>query len=343
MKIAGENMGREIAQIPDVMENLLQVNWIRLVQSTLSQRNPNAVIIAARGTSDNAAHFMKYLIETRIGTPCGLASPSAATLYESPMNYSETLVILMSQSGQSPDLLIFAEKAKSAGALLLAFTNDATSPLAHVADQHIDLLAGEEIAIPATKSYIAEILAAYLFVCAWQGVEPLCQELPKAASALIGAQNESETFVSHLDISQPIYVLGRGISYPNAREFALKLQETSLIPVQSHSTSDFLHGPIASLQKFDQVILMSPFHLPETSFGEAPKKIRSVVNRLYWVGLPSQNIEGDIVLSGARASNEVTSSICDAVSFQIATRVLAIRNGIDPDHPRGLAKVTLTK
>lgn len=135
----------------------------------LTEQKIQSVLILARGTSDNAAHYLKYLIETQIGLPVGLTSPSSVTVYNSELKYRNTLVIAISQSGQSPDLVHFATAARSANAYVISMTNDDLSPLAKVAHHHFSLLAGPELAVAATKSYNAQLLLSYLLVCAWTG------------------------------------------------------------------------------------------------------------------------------------------------------------------------------
>ena len=302
----------------------------------------HSIVIAARGTSDNAAHFLKYLVETRLGIPCGLASPSAATLYQAPMKYDSTLVIAVSQSGRSTDLVTYVESARSAGALVLSMTNDESSPIAKLSHHHIYLCAGEEVAVPATKSYFAQIFASYLLVYSWGNLQGDINSLVTSVDALLKKEKECMDFASSLDISKPIYILGRGISYPNAREFGLKIQETCHVPVQSYSTSDFLHGPIAAMSADAQVIYFAPANLPTNSFGDSLTRVRDAGARIFWIGQPTLAEPGDVTLEGALIDNEITASICDAVLFQKVTCLLSLRNGFDPDAPRGLKKITLT-
>lgn len=344
MKIPGTLMYQEISEIPRVYQELLKFDWNSLVKRVItSEFQPTSVLIAARGTSDNAAHFLKYLVETKIGLPCGLASPSIATLYQAPMSYSNSLVIAISQSGKSPDLLAFVERARENRARILSFTNDPFSPLALIAHEHVDVRAGSENAIPATKSFAGQIMASYLFTCGWAEVNSDSAEVPEKTSQCLARESEIANFANKLDISRPIYVLGRGISYPHAREFALKIQETCHIPIQNYSTSDFLHGPIAALKEGDQVIFLSPHHLPQDSFGEALSRVREVGATIFWIGGPPDSNSAETVLSGAVGSNEITSSLSDVVLYQNVTRILATRNGFDPDEPKGLSKVTLTR
>lgn len=343
MKIPGEFMQREISEIPHVFGQLTARDMSDVSQLLSDEKRPiHSIVIAARGTSDNAAHFLKYLIETRLGIPCGLASPSAVTLYHAAMKYDSTLVIAVSQSGRSTDLVSYVESARKSGALVLSMTNDESSPIAKLSLHHIYLKAGEEIAVPATKSYFAQILASYLLVSTWVTSQVDTNSLGTWVENLLKKDVECMDFASALDISRPIYILGRGISYPNAREFGLKIQETCHVPVQSYSTSDFLHGPIAAMSAEAQVIFFAPANLPTNSFGDSLARIRDTGARIFWIGQPTLTEPGDVTLEGALIDNEIAASICDAVLFQKVTCLLSLRNGFDPDAPRGLKKITLT-
>ena len=340
----GEIMLREIEEIPQVLERITKhFDGDARAKELLAEKKFDSVIILARGTSDNAAHFLKYLIETKLGIACGLASPSAATLYSARLKYENTLVIAISQSGQSTDLVMFATAAKAGGGFLLSITNDADSPLAKLADHHIPILAGPEVAVPATKSYIGQIMISYLLVEAWVGSKSSSQEIIGRAKNVLADKNLFNEFAKKIDISKPLFILGRGFSYPNAKEFALKLQETCLVPVQGMSSSDFLHGPIASVSRDTQVIFMAPEHLPSESFGESAEKIRAKSKNLFWIGASSKSKQDEPVLVGPSSTSEITASITDAIIFQLVTHSLATSNGLNPDSPAGLSKVTLTR
>jgi glucosamine--fructose-6-phosphate aminotransferase (isomerizing) len=168
MSNLGAIMASEIAETPKVFKAILDNKDVfDSIKNVLVEQEIQSVLILARGTSDNAAHYLKYLIETQIGLPVGLTSPSSVTVYESKLKYSKTLVVAISQSGQSPDLVKFATAAREANAYIIAITNDESSPLARVAHNHFSLLAGPELAVAATKSYNAQLLISYLLVATW--------------------------------------------------------------------------------------------------------------------------------------------------------------------------------
>jgi glucosamine--fructose-6-phosphate aminotransferase (isomerizing) len=344
MSVPGQVMLREISEIPRMLGDIANaMSCNQSAKNLLRDRNFDSVIILARGTSDNAGHYLKYLLETQLGLPVGLASPSAATMYPTSFKYQNCLLIAISQSGQSTDLLTFAKAAQAGGGYLLSITNDENSPLAKLSDLHLAIFAGPELAVPATKSYVGQLMVSYLLTMAWANKSPDVDSIINAASSIVDDQSDYKSFAKHLDISKPIYVLGRGFSYPNAKEFALKLQETCLIPVQGMSSSDFLHGPIASLNSEAQAVFIASEHLPSESFGEAPQRVRNVTGKVLWIGNPAVTSNEDVVLKTPQTPSELTASISDAVAFQKITHELATSNGLNPDSPEGLSKVTITR
>lgn len=344
MTTSGEVMLREISEIPRMLGDIAAAMSANQAANDLFAKHKfDSVIILARGTSDNAGHYLKYLLETQLGLPVGLASPSAATMYPTNFKYQNCLLIAISQSGQSTDLLTFAKAAIAGGGYLLSITNDESSPLAKLSNLHLYIFAGPELAVPATKSYVGQLMVSYLLVSAWAGKTPDISAITDAAKEIVGDQAEYKNFAKNIDISKPVYVLGRGFSYPNAKEFALKLQETCLVPVQGMSSSDFLHGPIASLNPQAQVVFIAPQHLPKESFGEAPQRVRAVTGKVYWIGDKSSAANDDVLLVTPNNTSEITASISDAVAFQKVTHELAVTNGLNPDSPEGLSKVTITR
>lgn len=275
MKQLGAIMSSEIAETPKVFSAILDnTKAFDAIKDVLTEQKIQSVLILARGTSDNAAHYLKYLIETQIGLPVGLTSPSSVTVYNSELKYRNTLVIAISQSGQSPDLVHFATAARSANAYVISMTNDDLSPLAKVAHHHFSLLAGPELAVAATKSYNAQLLLSYLLVCAWTGKQVNGVKIVDEAKRIANASDLVSKAVVNTSRASEIVILGRGFAYPNAREAALKIQETCKISVQGLSTADYLHGPISALTADTQVFIIAPKHMPAESIAETTTKIR---------------------------------------------------------------------
>ena len=343
MKQFGSVMSSEIAETPAVFSKILRdLSGFDSVKNILNTEKIQSVLILARGTSDNAAHYLKYLIETQIGLPVGLTSPSSVTVYNSELKYANTLVIAISQSGQSPDLVHFATAARAANAYLISITNDAESPLAKVAHHHFPLLAGPELAVAATKSYSAQLLISYLLVAAWSNKSVNATQIISEATRIGAISNLVTAAVQETDRNHEIVILGRGFAYPNAREAALKIQETCKISVQGLSTADYLHGPISALTPQTQVFIVAPNHMPAESIQEATTKIRTTSNRIFWIGIGGAPTGDDVVIPGSLCDDEITSTLVDAMVLQRFAMVFAVASGFDPDAPVGLSKVTLT-
>lgn len=343
MNTLGSIMASEIASTPEVFTAInSSSNEFLKVKNLIQDKNIHSVLILARGTSDNAAHFLKYLIEVKMGLPVGLTSPSSVSIYHSQLQYKGVLVIAISQSGQSPDLVEFARAAKGAGAELISMTNDSNSPLAEIAHFHFPLLAGPELAVAATKSYSAQLLISYLLVSTWVGEVALTDEIIDQSHRLIANKNLVDEAVTSCSRENEFVFLGRGFAYANARESALKVQETAKISVQGLSTADYLHGPISALTPSTQLFILTPHCLPERSIADAVERIRKSVDRIYWIGSGGLPREGDIVIPGSECSDEIASSIVDAIALQSFALHFAKKSGFDPDAPVGLSKVTLT-
>ena len=343
MSKLGVIMASEIAETPKVFTAILDnKKAFDSVKDVLLEEKIQSVLILARGTSDNAAHYLKYLIETQIGLPVGLTSPSSVTVYNAELKYANTLIVAISQSGQSPDLVKFATAARQANAYIIAMTNDDKSPLATIAHNHFSLLAGPELAVAATKSYNAQLLISYLLVASWTGTTVNGEQLISEATRIAGTADLVAKAVATASREKEVVILGRGFAYPNAREAALKIQETCKISVQGLSTADYLHGPISALTPDTQVFIVAPSHMPASSITEATTKIRKTSSRIYWIGNGGTPQGDDIVLAGSNCDDEITSTLVDAMVLQRFALEFAVASGYDPDAPEGLSKVTLT-
>ena len=343
MSKLGAIMASEIAETPKVFTAILNnIQAFDSVKNVLLEEKIQSVLILARGTSDNAAHYLKYLIETQIGLPVGLTSPSSVTVYNAELKYANTLIVAISQSGQSPDLVKFATAARQANAYVIAMTNDDKSPLATIAHNHFSLLAGPELAVAATKSYNAQLLISYLLVASWTGRKVNGEQLISEATRIAGTTDLVSKAVATASRDKEVVILGRGFAYPNAREAALKIQETCKISVQGLSTADYLHGPISALTPDTQVFIVAPSHMPASSITEATTKIRKTNSRIFWIGNGGTPQGDDIVLAGSHCDDEITSTLVDAMVLQRFALEFAVASGYDPDAPEGLSKVTLT-
>jgi glucosamine--fructose-6-phosphate aminotransferase (isomerizing) len=336
-------MRSEIAEIPAVFQKLSdQIPEISKAVDALSLTNIDSVILVARGTSDNAALFLKYLIETKIGIPCGLASPSVVTIYKSNLRFTNTLVIGISQSGQSPDIVSYTKAAKAGGAKSISFTNDPDSPLAKATDLHLYLEAGTEKAVAATKSYSAELLLSYIFVSIWAKQSIDLTSLISASNDAVGKLAKVSEIVDAFDHKFGITTMGRGFAYANAQECALKIQETLKIPVSSFSSADYLHGPISSLTQNSRVVFLAPSGVAHEAMDKTVNRIREITKHLYWIGSGFPSLTGEVSIGGSTGLSEQESVIVDSIVLQQFAMTLAIKNNLNPDAPAGLLKVTQT-
>ncbi len=340
----GRLMASEIAEQPAVLARILDdgLTGVRATSSEILARRPRFALLAARGTSDHAALYAKYLFEIVLGWPAGLASPSTMTTYGARPDLRDVLFIAVSQSGGSPDLVESLKTARACGAMTLAVTNAPDSPLAAAAQLHIDVLAGPERAVAATKSYTAQLLSLYLLVDALRGGEGAGRGVVEAAASVVGNLEPVRGVARRLLHVERLVITGRGYAYPTAREAALKLMETSYLSAQAFSAADLLHGPMAMLQEGSAVIAVDPG-------GRSGQAIEPVIERLV-------ELETDLTVVGpvgdvaATAKHlplpagipEELSPIIEIIPLQMLARELSVARGQDPDAPRGLRKVTKT-
>jgi glutamine---fructose-6-phosphate transaminase (isomerizing) len=335
---AGALMAAEIAEQPAVLAGLLAHGSgpIADAAARITTRRPRFVLVAARGTSDHAALYAKYLVEVRLGLPAGLVSPSTITLYGARPELSDVLFIAVSQSGESPDLVDSLAAARDCGALTVAVTNNAASPLAVAADIHLDVRAGPERAVAATKTYTAELLALYLLVVgAASGDVTAADAVPDAAAATLTLEG-APAAAQRYRFADRLVTTARGYSYPTAREAALKLMETSYLAAQAFSGADLLHGPMAMVDSRVPVIaVMSP--------GRGRAAMAPVVERLRASGADVLTVgtEDGLPLASRGIAEELIPILEILPLQQLAWR-LALDRGGDPDHPRGLSKITET-
>jgi glucosamine--fructose-6-phosphate aminotransferase (isomerizing) len=339
----GEIMRSEIAQTPEVFHNLSKkISDYQSLINQLDLSRIQSVILVARGTSDNAALFLKYLVETKVGIPCSLASPSVVTIYKSKLKLINSLVIAVSQSGQSPDIIAYTNAAKAGGALTLSMTNDPSSPLAKATDLHLYIEAGVEKAVAATKSYSAQLLLSYIFVSIWVNEKIDLSKLIRETKVQVENIAAVGKVVDNFDHKHGVTIMGRGFAYANAHEAALKIQETLKVPVASFSSADYLHGPISSLTQNSRVILLSPGNSIHESISATVEKTREITNNIYWIGTGFKKSGNEVLIGGSTGLSEAESVIADAVVLQQFAMLLAIKNSLNPDAPIGLLKVTQT-
>ncbi|WP_345535213.1 SIS domain-containing protein [Phytohabitans rumicis] len=332
-------MAADIAEQPEVYARLLEpahADPIARVAAAIAERGPRHIVLTARGTSDHAALYAAYLAEIRLGLPAGLASPSAITLFGARPDLSQALVIGVSQSGGSPDLTEVMRVARESGALTLAVTNNPGSPLAEAAELSIDVAAGHERAVAATKTYTAELLALLLLVEGVRGGGRPAAELaalPELAAKVL-ADPAPEAAADRYRFAARMVTTGRGYAYATAREAALKLMETSYLPALAFSGADLLHGPLAMTDPDVPVLAV-------VGSGPGGQAMRDVLERL-------GERRADVLTVGAAGElavpdvDERIAPLLDILPLQRLALAVARARGEDPDAPRGLKKVTAT-
>ncbi|MFI5181996.1 MAG: SIS domain-containing protein [Thermoanaerobaculia bacterium] len=334
---------REIAEQPDAVARLLSREGDRVARlaAPIRRRGVRFVLIAARGTSDNAARYAQYLFGLLDGLPVALAAPSLTTLYRRPPDPRGGLVIGISQSGRSPDIVETIAAARRLGAPTLAIVNDPESPLARAASDVIPLHAGEERSVAATKTYTAQLAAVALLALSLAGKRPLLKKLaaiPDAMALALATEPAIRRRARRLASASRAVVLARGINYPTAWEIALKLKELALILAEPYSSADFAHGPIALAERDLPAILVSaPGGRPEGELLDLARKLRARGSPVLSIGLP---IAGAIPLP---RTPELLSPLVAVVPGQLIAFHAARARGLDPDNPRGLKKVTETR
>ncbi|HSA51428.1 MAG TPA: SIS domain-containing protein [Yinghuangia sp.] len=341
----GAIMSAEMAEQPEVLRRILAdgTPCIREVADAISGRGPRFVLLTARGTSDNAALYAKYLVEVLLGKPVGLTSMSTTTAYHAEPDLSDCLVITVSQSGGSPDLVASTEAARKAGAITLAVTNNADSPLAAVSAFHIDLLAGPERALPATKTYTAELLSLFLLVEALRGGDGSAADgLPDLAAQVLARRREVVELAQRYRFAQRLVITSRGYGYPTAREAALKIMETSYIPAQPFSGADLLHGPLAMVDNVSPVIAIVPDGRGGQALQPALDQLRARGADLTVVGQAHEVARTGPGFALPAGVAEEVQPILEILPLQLLAYEIAIARGLDPDAPRALAKVTET-
>ncbi len=341
----GELMAAEIKEQPEVFARLLREGQphIHEVARAVAARKPRFVLFVARGTSDHAALYAKYLVETRLGLPAGLASPSTMTIYDARPDLRDVLVLAISQSGSSPDLLDPVARARAAGAITVAITNAPDSPLAGAAEFHLDVHAGPERAVAATKSYTAELLTLYLLIEALAGGDgAAARALPERAAAVLAREAEVAALAVRYRFAEQIVVTARGYNYPTAREVALKLMETSYLIAHAFSGADLLHGPMAMIERGFPVIAIVPVGPGGAALLPVLERLREREADTLIVGDPDAARLGTVGLALPDAGPEVLTPLLTILPMQQFAWYLARQRGGDPDAPRGLRKITET-
>ncbi|GAA6203713.1 MULTISPECIES: glucosamine-6-phosphate deaminase NagB-II [Thalassotalea] len=326
-------MEQEAKQAPSVVEGQLLANkaLAEKIGVKLREIAPKMVMIIGRGSSDHAGVFGKYLIEIEAGIPTFAAAPSVSSVYGKQLKLEQALVIVISQSGRSPDIIAQAEMAKKAGAYCVALVNDETSPLKDIVDEVLPLKAGAEISVAATKSYLATLSALLQLTAYWTENNELISALDTLPSAMQTIIDSAPQLTSQsIDGVKNMVVLGRGLGYAITKEMALKLKEVSSIHAEAFSSAEFLHGPVTLVE---QGLAILNCEVNDESAQSHQEQINEMTER----GADLVHLRQTDLSVHPRLAPLVVLQ-----RFYLDVAEVSVSRGFNPDEPKGLKKVTRT-
>lgn len=343
-------MLKEILEQPTVLAGVEKENeaTLKALVNELNERKINHTVFAARGTSDHASIYGQYLLGIYKGVVCALAIPSCITLYNGKLDLSGDLVIGVSQSGEAADALAVIERGNSQGAVTLAITNAINSPMAKTAKYHLNCNAGLEESVAATKTFTSQMYLLALLTAYWSEnseLLKLLRELPKHSESML--KNMGDAISRQVDRFRYIkegFVLARGICYPIALETTLKIQETCYIKMKGYAVSDFYHGPLAQVDTDMPIIILAQKGAAFDDTKVMIDKITSLGTQVLVVTDDSQlacDMEQSVLIPDT--GGEVTAAFLFAIFAQYFAELLSVSKGLNPDKPRLLNKVTITK
>lgn len=352
-------MRDEIRQQPAAVERTLTAEWGRAekLRRHFEQHPVRLIVLAARGTSDNAAQFGRYLLEISTGIPVSLAAPSVFTLYRSKLDLKDVAVIAISQSGESTDTNVVLQHAKSVGAFTIGITNESGSTLTRLAADTFLVRAGKEKSVAATKTYTGQLTCFYLLAYALGAPIHLrdLQRVPEWTNAALKLENEIRQCAERYRFMQHAVCVGRGLNYANSFEFALKLMETCYVVAERFSSADLLHGPIAMLEASFPAFLFCPSGVTWKSMCELLEKLQSIKAETLLItdrsnknaatlhGLTQRTLTIPAALARkGPLPEEVYTPIPYIIPAQLFAASLAEVKYLDADRPRTLSKVTRT-
>jgi glucosamine--fructose-6-phosphate aminotransferase (isomerizing) len=344
------HMADEVREIPDAIDRLLTDGAAAISEAAAAilRARPRWVMIVARGTSDHAALFARYLLEVRLGLPVVMAAPSAQSIYQVAFDWTGALVIGVSQSGASPDLTCVTDAAREGGALTVAITNTADSPLSASCEHVIECHAGAEQSVAATKSYVNSLVAFIALVADLDSTWSF--DTPRLSDAAWKSIAASERWIQTTDVvgdlarSPGVLVLGRGFNLATAHEVALKLIETSGRLALPYSTADAEHGPLVLAGSDIPILVFEPPGVMAGHVAPAIERASRAGSRVWSVGLSdsARRPGGSHSLVLPFVVPDEVSPVPLVIPGQLIAEALARGLGLDPDSPAGLEKVTLT-
>jgi glutamine---fructose-6-phosphate transaminase (isomerizing) len=340
-------MLQEIAEQPAALQKTIteERSKIERLGSSLKQRDLDLIVLVARGSSDNAALFGRYLLEITTGIPVSLSAPSVHTLYHAKLDLRRALVVGVSQSGEGEDINRVLENARACGAFTIGITNEPSSSMVGLVDETLLMHGGHERSVAATKTFTGQMILFYMLSAALAKSGRLLDftSVPDLAARALEQKPAIAELVQRYVFMENCVVVGRGLAYANAYEFALKLMETCYVVAERFSSADFLHGPVAMIERHFPVILFAP---P----GVMLKGTKDLIVRLSELRADTLAITGDLEAASMctrsiilpREIDEFVAPIPYIIPAQLFAALLAEAKGLNPDAPRSLSKVTRT-
>ncbi len=334
-------MYREVREIPDAVERLLSQGGgaVRTAADRARKAEPRYFISVARGSSDHAATFLKYASELLLGRPMASVGPSVASVYGVALDAGDAVGISVSQSGQSPDIVAMTKALRKSGALTLAITNDDTSRLARAADVTLPIHAGTERSVAATKTFVTSLVAGLWFLAELSEDADLIRAI-HALPPLLDRATRCDWSAAAEAIDGPsLFTIGRGPSWAISNEAALKFKETCLIHAESYSSAEVLHGPVSIVGQGFPVIVFAARDRAEDTAAQTADALAEKGARVFAV---TDRTSKATTLPHIRTDHWLCDPIPAIVSFYAMVETIALAQGIDPDTPRHLNKVTQT-
>ncbi|WEX79079.1 SIS domain-containing protein [Sinorhizobium numidicum] len=337
------NMRREIDEIPEAAARLLERSAMPLAAAgaALRAKNPAFLVTIARGSSDHAALFLKYAIELHAGRPVASLGPSLASIYGADLKLGGAAAIAISQSGKSPDIVAMAQAATRAGAVSIALTNTLPSPIAEACTHPLDILAGPEIAVAATKSYVNSIVAGLAVLGEWTGDAALKRAVADLPNQFAKAVKlDWQDFAADLGEAESLYVLGRGPALAIASEAALKFKETSGMHAEAYSAAEVLHGPVALVGPKFPVLVLAARDAAEASVADIADRMSA---KGAVVQVTSARAKKAKRLPFVETGHPITDALALILPFYGFVEAWSRSRGLNPDAPESLKKVTETR
>lgn len=338
-------MLQEIAEQPLVLERTITAERSKIdrLGTFLKDREIDLIVLVARGSSDNASLFGRYLLEVTTGIPVSLSAPSVFTLYGAKLDLSRALVIGVSQSGEGSDINLVLESAKASGAFTLGITNEADSTMAKIADETLLIHAGREKSVAATKTYTGQMLHFYHLASILGDRKLDFERIPAYTESALALKGQVETLVERYVFMENCVVVGRGMNYGNSYELALKLMETCYVVAERFSSADFFHGPLAIVERRFPVIMFAPGGVTKKSNMDLLENLRDLhADCLAITNDPDVAAMSPKSLQLSPEIDEFLTPIPFIVPAQLFAAYLSTAKGLDPDAPRSLKKVTKT-